>query len=162
MHSSVPSSSFSVSSVLQYTLFAVVLYVLAGAPLSSVFGGSYSGEQGSGAADTSVEKLENLVIPEKNLSCAEHAYKGVHVLSREPLVLYIDGFLGEGEARHVVGARFVESSPARDAATANVGMMLIKTVNHTSPHQQSGPQAKKPSTQKSAIQKKHLSYAIKQ
>jgi prolyl 4-hydroxylase len=113
MHSSFSSSSFSVSSIVQYAFFAAVLYVLAGAPLSSVFGGSDSGEQGSSAADTSVKKLENLVFPEKNLSCAEHAYKGVHVLSREPLVLYIDGFLSEEEARHVVGARFVNPNNSK-------------------------------------------------
>lgn len=106
MHSSV-SSSLSVSSIIQYAFLAAVLYVLAGAPLSSVFGGPYSGGEGSAAADTSVEKFENLVIPERNLACAEHAFKGVHVLSREPLVVYIEGFLGEEEARHVVSARFV-------------------------------------------------------
>ncbi|KAG9196280.1 prolyl 4-hydroxylase [Alternaria panax] len=52
-------------------------------------------------------KLENLVIPEKNLTCAAHAYKGVYVLSREPLVLYIEGFVSEEEGKEVVALRYV-------------------------------------------------------
>jgi hypothetical protein len=52
-------------------------------------------------------KLENLVIPEKNLSCAAHAYKGVYVLSREPLVVYIEGFVSEEEGKEVVALRYV-------------------------------------------------------
>lgn len=52
--------------------------------------------------------MENLVIPERNLSCEEHAYRGVHVLSREPLVVYIEGFVGDGEADDVVKVRYVK------------------------------------------------------
>jgi prolyl 4-hydroxylase len=107
MHSS-SSSSISFSSLVQYVFFAAIVYVLAGAPLNSIFSdkGSYS-EDGS-AADTSVEKLRDLVVLEKDLSCKEHAYKGVHVLSREPLVVYIDGFLSEDERGEVVGMRYVQ------------------------------------------------------
>jgi prolyl 4-hydroxylase len=55
-----------------------------------------------------VGKLDSLVLPEKNLTCGEHAYKGVYVLSRDPLVVYIEGFLSEGEGKEVVRLRYVE------------------------------------------------------
>jgi prolyl 4-hydroxylase len=107
MHSS--SSSFSASTLIQYAFFAVVVYVLAGAPLSSIVSESYSGG-GTGVGSTSVarEKIESLVVPERDLACGEHKYTGVHILSREPLVVYIEGFLGEEEARHVVEIRYVD------------------------------------------------------
>ena len=53
-----------------------------------------------------MKKLENLVIPEEDLQCREHTYKGVYVLSREPLVVYIEGFLNDEEARHIVDQRY--------------------------------------------------------
>jgi len=100
------SSSFSASSLIQYAFFAVVVYVLAGAPLSSIVSESYSGSgTGVGSASVAQEKIDNLVVPEGGLACGEHKYKGVHILSREPLVVYIEGFLSEDEARHVVGIR---------------------------------------------------------
>lgn len=54
-----------------------------------------------------VRKLESLVIPERNLTCTEHRHKGVYVLSRDPLVVYIEGFLGEGEGKEIVELRYV-------------------------------------------------------
>jgi prolyl 4-hydroxylase len=109
MHS---SSSFpiSVTTFIQYSFLAALAYVLAGAPLLSIFkpdsGSSYL-SRGATARGGSVDvgKLYNLVIPEKNLQCKEHGYKGVYLLSREPLVVYIDGFLGNGEGDEVVKLR---------------------------------------------------------
>jgi prolyl 4-hydroxylase len=106
MHASSPSS-LSFSSLVQYAFFAGVLYILAGAPLQSLFTSNTStyagnsGRDGNGAQ----KKLENLVVPENGLACKEHAYKGIHVLNREPLVVYIEGFLSDDEADHVVGLR---------------------------------------------------------
>lgn len=160
MHSSAPSS-ISVSSIVQYAFFAAVLYVLAGAPLSTVFGTSYSGGEGSAAADTSVEKLENLVIPDRNLTCAEHAYRGVHVLSREPLVVYIDGFLSEQDARHVVGARFVVSTYTYGVARYEYDADE-EVVSHTLSHRRFGMQARRLSTRKFDTRKKHHYRAIRQ
>ena len=105
--------SFSLSTLAQYAFLAVIGYVLAGAPLSSIlFSGSKDGSgrksvgkmRGQGVK-ISREKLESLVVPEANLSCAEHRYRGMHVLSRDPLVVYIEGFLGEGEIDEVVELR---------------------------------------------------------
>ena len=112
------SSSLSITSFVQYAFLAALAYILAGAPLSkllvsrtnadSALSGSSLGAK-KGVDTTS--KLENLVIPEKNLSCAAHAYKGVYVLSREPLVVYIEGFIGEEEAKEVVALRYVTLVP---------------------------------------------------
>jgi prolyl 4-hydroxylase len=104
------SSSVSISSLVQYAFLAAIVYVLAGAPLSSLLSDSYSG--GASVAKNSaasVKKLETVVFPNADLKCAEHTYKGVYVLSREPLVVYIEGFLGKEEAEHVVGVRYVNT-----------------------------------------------------
>lgn len=37
----------------------------------------------------------------------------VHLLSREPLVIYIEGFLGDWEVEHLVGVRYVHTSIQR-------------------------------------------------
>jgi prolyl 4-hydroxylase len=109
MHSSPSSFPISVSSFIQYTFLAVLAYILAGAPLLSILRPNSDPSSSSKTRDGSVDvgKLDNLVIPEKNLTCREHAYKGVYVLSREPLVVYIEGFLGEGEGEEVVKLRYV-------------------------------------------------------
>ena len=103
------SRSFPLSTVLQYLVLSVLAYVLAGAPLLSIFTGSSQQSSLQRARNKppplSDEKAATLVIPEGNLSCPEHGFKGVHVLSREPLVVYIEGFLGEEEVRHVVEER---------------------------------------------------------
>jgi prolyl 4-hydroxylase len=105
MHSS--SSSFSLSSFVQYAFFAVIAYVLAGAPLSHFISDASSSGANQRDGNINQGKLENLVFPEKDLNCGEHAYKGVYILKREPLVVYIEGFLSTQEARHVVNIRFV-------------------------------------------------------
>lgn len=105
-------SQLSLSSIAQYVFLAGLAYVLAGAPLSSLINSSSSDSESynvNGKARegkvVDVRTLESLVIPETNLSCAEHRYKGVYVLSRDPLVIYIEGFLGEGEGKEVVDLR---------------------------------------------------------
>jgi prolyl 4-hydroxylase len=101
-------SSISGWSLIQYSFFAVIVYFLAGAPLSNLLVELNAGGGTSvGSASVGQEKLDSLVVPEKGLRCGEHDYKGVHILSREPLVVYIEGFLGEEEARHAVGVRYV-------------------------------------------------------
>lgn len=111
MHSSSSTLSFSLSSLLQYAFLGVVAYILVGAPLVSLFNFSgseysYSTSTSDGSAGGSVgDKLDSLIIPEANLDCEEHGYKGVYVLSREPLVVYIEGFLSEEECEGVVRLR---------------------------------------------------------
>lgn len=111
MHSSSSASSFSVFAVFQYAFLALIAYVLAGAPLQEIIfgrngsGSSYSYHRDASASSMSPQKLESLVIPDANLTCDEHAFKNIHVLSREPLVVYIEGFLEEREATEVVDLR---------------------------------------------------------
>jgi prolyl 4-hydroxylase len=111
MHSTSSSSSasVSVSSLVQYVFLAAVVYVLAGAPLSTIFGESSASKGISVYSNVGADskKLENLVVPEADLQCGDHAYKGVYILSRDPLVVYIEGFLSGEEAKHVVDARYV-------------------------------------------------------
>jgi prolyl 4-hydroxylase len=104
MHS---SSSLSFSSLIQYAFMAAVVFVLAGAPLSSLISELYSGGASEVESPAHFRKLDNLAIPEANLSCSQHAFKGVYVLNREPLVVYIEGFLSDKEAKHVIGVRYV-------------------------------------------------------
>lgn len=108
------SSSLSITSFVQYAFLAALAYILAGAPLSSLLISRADGDSASSSNSLGANKgvdikanLENLVIPEKNLSCVAHAYKGVYVLSREPLVVYIEGFVSEEEGKEVVALRYV-------------------------------------------------------
>lgn len=113
MHSS-SASSFSVLTVLQYALVVFVAYVLVGAPLQEILLGSgapelsYSYSEDASASSMSPQKLDSLVIPDANLTCDEHAFRSVHVLNREPLVVYIEGFLDEREADEVIELRYVD------------------------------------------------------
>ena len=53
---------------------------------------------------TATAKIESLVYPEKDLRCSKHEY-GVHVFSTAPLIIYIDGFLSDDEAEHLIHIR---------------------------------------------------------
>ncbi|KAF1953887.1 hypothetical protein CC80DRAFT_568297 [Byssothecium circinans] len=92
-------STVSIWAFIQYGIFAVLAYILAGAPLQTLLTPSSNHD---GKVQISKEKIEGLVIPIRNLTCPEHTFKGVHVLSRQPLVVYIEGFLSGEEADGVV------------------------------------------------------------
>lgn len=105
------SSSFSVFTVVQYAFLTLLAYIFAGAPLqqilfSSTKSAAQYGTQGEGVSGMSPQKLDSLVFPDANLTCKEHGFGGVHVLSREPLVIYIEKFLDEDEANEVVDLRY--------------------------------------------------------
>lgn len=59
------------------------------------------------------------MFPEPNLTCAEHSFKGVYVLSREPLVVYIEGFLSAQETESVVASSEPHFTPS---TTFNAGV----------------------------------------
>jgi prolyl 4-hydroxylase len=101
------SSSLSVRTVIQYAVLAGVAYILAGAPFLSIVT-PYSGvspQSASVQSSANVDRLDSLVIPEANLSCSKHSLNGISVLSREPLVVYIEGFLSDWEAKELVRLR---------------------------------------------------------
>ncbi|KAF2178581.1 hypothetical protein K469DRAFT_731601 [Zopfia rhizophila CBS 207.26] len=88
----------SLGTLIQFAVLGLLGYILAGAPLLSIFFGSpglHSHHQ------FSFDKVESLVIPEANLTCPAHAYS-IHLFSRDPLVIYVDSFLSDAEAEHVV------------------------------------------------------------
>ncbi|KAF2441326.1 hypothetical protein P171DRAFT_394328 [Karstenula rhodostoma CBS 690.94] len=109
--------SFPLASILQYTVLAILGYVLAGAPLLSfVTGPTYEDRKARAStgrpSPLSHDKAAGLIIPERNMSCTEHMYKGLHVLSRDPLVVYVEGFLREDEVQHVVDVSQVHFTPS--------------------------------------------------
>jgi hypothetical protein len=108
------SRSFPLASILQYAVLGMIAYVLAGAPLLSlVTNFTYDSKKARASfgqpSALSHDKAAGLIIPERNLSCAEHTYKGLHVLSREPLVVYVEGFLRAHEVEHIVNVRYAIS-----------------------------------------------------
>ena len=106
-----PGLAFSASTALQYLVLGVLGYILAGAPSLPLRSGRdatfqrWSRRASPGVASVSHEKLETLVIPDRNLSCEGHGFKGVYILNREPLVAYIEGFLSDEEVQHVIRIR---------------------------------------------------------
>lgn len=122
-----PGQSWSFGTIVRYTLIAIVGYILAGAPLQTLLYSSTSSssqsalskarlraertrwnQSGRRHVQVSKEKLEGLVFPDRNLTCdQEHGFKGVYVLNREPLVVYVEGFLSAEECDHVVDIRYV-------------------------------------------------------
>lgn len=92
--------ALKLSSVIEYLLVSAALYIFVISPLLRTYFPSLV------VVDQqlqyhSFEKTDALVIPDPNLACEPHAYN-VRILSREPLVIYIEGFLSSEEAEHLV------------------------------------------------------------
>ncbi|KAK3995932.1 hypothetical protein QBC44DRAFT_282739 [Cladorrhinum sp. PSN332] len=95
----------------------MIPYLLALIPFVFLFGNPilefFSGNTGSCDSAAAVKKLHRIPLPKLNTDllalesndssyeCAEDGYK-VHVYSSEPLVLYFEGFLSEGERGHLL------------------------------------------------------------
>nr|POF15231.1 prolyl 4-hydroxylase 1 [Quercus suber] len=87
--------------VLEVGVIAAVIYIVLGAPgLSSKTAGS-SAKDGQQDVPISKAKIESLVFPRADLQCPQPQYD-VHVFSTSPLVLYVDNFVTEAEADHLV------------------------------------------------------------
>ena len=90
--------------IIEVGVISAVIYVFLGAPgLPIGFLTSSSSEQDVPVARA---KIENLVYPDKGLQCPRHEFD-IHVFSATPLVIYIDGFLSDNEAQHLVDVRYV-------------------------------------------------------
>ena len=101
--------ALSLGAVIQYVFIAGISYVLLGPPLLQMFAGDPRARRSVFDASApevpiSPEKYETLVIPDPNLTCPEHPYT-VHIFSREPLVVYIENFVTEEEAAHLIAIR---------------------------------------------------------
>ena len=100
------SRSFRWRTVLEVAVISIVIYVFLGTP----------GLPSSSKSESSIEKdvpvarakTESLVYPDKNLKCPQHNFD-IHVFSTSPLVVYIDGFVSDSEAEHLVDIRFEAS-----------------------------------------------------
>lgn len=53
-----------------------------------------------------------------NLTCGEDRYS-VHLFSKEPLIIYIEGFLSKGERSHLLDIRLVVNSPRTSGKIGN-------------------------------------------
>jgi prolyl 4-hydroxylase len=91
-----------ITTLFEYLLFGVPLYIFIASPLLKVIAPSFF-DSGGLSNYQSFENTDALVFPDKNLVCPPHHYN-VRFLSREPLIMYIDGFLSKKEADHLVNA----------------------------------------------------------
>ena len=98
------TDSFRWRTVLEVAIISIVIYVFLGTPgLTNSSGGKSPSKIDIPIARA---KTESLVYPDRNLECPRHAYD-IHVFATSPLVIYIDGFLSEEEAQHLVDIRQV-------------------------------------------------------
>ena len=89
--------------ILEVAVISIVIYVFLGTP------GLKTPAQHEPSVEEDVPvaraKAETLVYPDMmNLKCAKHELD-MHVFSTDPLVIYIDGFLSDSEAQHLVAIR---------------------------------------------------------
>ena len=94
--------SFRWRTVLEVAVISVVIYVFLGTPglPSQLRGTSSTGRD----VPIARAKVESLVYPDKDLKCLRHDFD-IHLFSASPLVIYIDGFLSDKEADHLVDIR---------------------------------------------------------
>lgn len=102
LSSTMATQSFRWRTVLEVAVISIVIYIFLGTP------GFPKSSKGNslGEADLPIAraKIESLVYPTKDLSCKNHEHD-IHIFSTNPLVLYIDGFLSDREAQHLVNIR---------------------------------------------------------
>jgi hypothetical protein len=119
------------STTIQYLFIGAIGYILAGAPLSRSL---FSASKQDPTEGISLEKGASLVIPEDNLTCPHHAYN-VHILSRDPLVIYIQSFLSNEEAEHLVRIRF---EPLLILSNSNMPIVINQLIQTTAAKTSSG------------------------
>lgn len=99
-------SSFRWRTIVEVAVISVVIYIFLGAP------GLPSSESGKSTVQDHVPlaraKVESLVYPDKDLECPRHEFDA-HIFSANPLVVYLDGFLSDEEAEHLIDIRYVFS-----------------------------------------------------
>lgn len=110
-------SPFRYRTVLEIAAISLVIYFFLGtpglsytsAPNSQLQSHSQSGSSQIRDEDVPLAKaaVESLLTPDRDLRCPAHAFKNVHIFSTAPLVVYIDGFLSDDEADHLVDMSFV-------------------------------------------------------
>jgi len=83
-------------------IFALLpLYVLVYLPLSHMLNGSRTKSTNHGA----ISFNESFVATDEPLFCPSHDYT-THILSLEPLIIYIENFLSANESIHLLTIRY--------------------------------------------------------
>jgi prolyl 4-hydroxylase len=95
-------ASFRWRTIVEVTVISIVIYVFLGTP--GLPSSSTNESQVYNDVPVARAKVESLVYPDKDLRCPKHEFD-VHIFSTSPLVVYIDGFLNEAEADHLVEIR---------------------------------------------------------
>lgn len=85
------------STVAEYFLISIALYIFVLSPILQPYISSGKEED----AVVSYEKSDSLVYPDENLQCEPHTFQS-HILSRDPLIIYIPSFLKDEEADEMV------------------------------------------------------------
>lgn len=94
------------TTVVSYLIPLLAVYFLVFLPLTQK-----SSPEEDGGLDTQCDPetldalTKSLLPPKENISCPEHLYT-VHILNRDPLVVYIPHFLSDAEAEHLVDIRY--------------------------------------------------------
>ena len=94
--------SFRWRTIIEVAVISAVIYVILGAPGLSAWSSSLSIQE---EAPVVQAKVESLVYPDKDLKCSEHKFD-IHILGTNPLVIYIDSFVTESEAQHLIDIRY--------------------------------------------------------
>src|SRR4051794_34623390 len=85
-----------------YFFALLPLYVLVYLPLSYLFYGSPA------RSDLAISTLNSSLIASNDpLSCPSHSYN-THLLSHEPLIIYIEKFLSTEESKHLLVIRYLK------------------------------------------------------
>lgn len=86
-----------ISKVAEYFLISVALYIFVLSPVLK----SYLGSENDEDSVVSYERSDSLVYPDAGLKCDSHSFQ-THILSRDPLIIYIPSFLKDEEADELV------------------------------------------------------------
>jgi prolyl 4-hydroxylase len=94
------------STIVGYLIALIPAYIFVLAPVSRLIFGTDSDASQNEVLDTSKidPKLLSLISPDEVLNCSSPPYN-VHIFSRAPLVIYIESFLSDDEASHLVRER---------------------------------------------------------
>jgi prolyl 4-hydroxylase len=88
--------------MIEIAVISIVIYIFLGAP-----GFSFTTTKETSTTNSQHKaspKAENLVYPSRDLICSQRGYDA-HIFSTSPLVVYIDGFLSDDEANHLIALR---------------------------------------------------------
>ena len=96
-------ASFRWRTIVEVAVISVIIYLFLGTP--GLPSSSTSESKGQNDVPLGRAKVESLVYPDKDLRCQKNEFD-IHIFSTSPLVIYLDGFLSEAEADHLIDIRY--------------------------------------------------------